>query len=144
MASKWTVSKGNNCSFRHDENKRLKSTSKSTQSSEPLNERDERKSSRRMSSRYCSPSGKPSRPPCRKYLRGNCTNPSCSYWHPPECLHWRAEEQPSKQPKVNGDETAVAMLKDTRQLGCVFQDAEPPKSSSVLRTSGENLSCRSV
>ena len=34
-------SKANNCSFRHDENKRLESTPKSTQSSEPLKERDE-------------------------------------------------------------------------------------------------------
>ena len=27
------------------------------------------------------------------------------------------------------------MLKSTRQLGCVFQDMEPPKSSSILRKS---------
>ena len=27
------------------------------------------------------------------------------------------------------------MLKSTRQLGCVFQDVEPPKSSSILRKS---------
>ena len=27
------------------------------------------------------------------------------------------------------------MLKITRQLGCVFQDMEPPKSSSILRKS---------
>ena len=30
---------------------------------------------------------------------------------------------------------AVAMLKSTRQLGCVLQDMEPPKSSSILRKS---------
>ena len=35
--------------------------------------------------------------------------------------------------KKNGDKSAVAMLKITRQLGCVFQDMEPPKSSSILR-----------
>ena len=53
----------------------------------------------------------------------------------------------------NGDKSAVAMLKknehhhrtgrlvknaylsNTRQLGCVFQDMEPPKSSSILRKS---------
>ena len=144
MASKW--------SFRHDESKRVKSTPKSTQSSEPLKERDERKSSRRRRFRGCSPSGRPSRPPCRKYLRGNGTTPSCNYWHPPEChnykteagfkfgnkcafTHPRAENQPSKKPKVYGDKTAVAMLKDARQLGCLFQDAEPPKSSSILRKS---------
>ena len=126
-----------------------KSIPKATQSSEPLKERDERKSSRRRSFRGSSPSGRPSRPPCGKYLRGDCTTPSCSYWHLPEChnyntesgckfgnkcafVHRCAEEHPSKKPKVNGDRTVVAMLKDTRQLRCVFQNAEPPKSSSIV------------
>ena len=31
------------------------------------------------------------------------------------------------------------MLKSTRQLGCVFQDMEPPKSSSILRKSSDIL-----
>ena len=35
----------------------------------------------------------------------------------------------------NGDKSAVAILKSTRQLGCVFQDMEPPRSSSILRES---------
>ena len=35
----------------------------------------------------------------------------------------------------NGDKSTVAMLKITRQLGVVFQDMEPPKSSSILRKS---------
>ena len=34
---------------------------------------------------------------------------------------------------------AVAILKKTRQLGCVFQDMEPPKSSSILRKSSNIL-----
>ena len=29
------------------------------------------------------------------------------------------------------------MLKNTRQLGCVFHDMEPPKSSSILRKSSD-------
>ena len=33
------------------------------------------------------------------------------------------------------DQSAVTMLKSTRQLGCVFQDMEPPKSSSILQKS---------
>ena len=53
----------------------------------------------------------------------------CSY------AHRQVEEQPSKRSKKNGDKSAVAMLKITRQLGCVFQDMEPPKSSSILRKS---------
>ena len=38
---------------------------------------------------------------------------------------------------MNGDKSAVAMLKITRQLGCVCQDMEPPKSSSILRKSSD-------
>ena len=73
----------------------------------------------------------------------------CSY------AHRQVEEQPSKRSKKNGDKSAVAMLKkneqhhrtvrpvvyayssNTRQLGCVFQDLEPPKSSSILRKSSD-------
>ena len=35
----------------------------------------------------------------------------------------------------NGDKFAVAILRNTRQLGCVFPDMEPPKSSSILQKS---------
>ena len=37
----------------------------------------------------------------------------------------RFDEQPTKRSKKNYDKSAVAMLKITRQLGCVFQDMEP-------------------
>ena len=50
-------------------------------------------------------------------------------------MHRRAEKQPSKTPKVNGDETAVAMLKDT-QLGCVRTQSRRSlhlSSTKVLR-----------
>ena len=53
----------------------------------------------------------------------------CSY------AHRQVDEQPSKRSEENGDKSAVAMLKVTRQLGCVFQDMEPPKSSSILQKS---------
>ena len=72
----------------------------------------------------------------------------CSY------AHRQVEEQPSKRFKKNGDKSAEAMLKKSeqhyrtgrpvvcdsstaRQLGCVFQDMEPPKSSSILRKSSD-------
>ena len=55
----------------------------------------------------------------------------CSY------AHRQADEQPCKKFKKNSDKIAVAMLKNTRQLGCVFQDMEPPKSSSILRKSSD-------
>ena len=51
----------------------------------------------------------------------------CSY------AHRQVDEQPSTRSKKNGDKSTVAILKITRQLGCVFQDVEPPKSSSILR-----------
>ena len=55
----------------------------------------------------------------------------CSY------AHRQVDEQPSKRSKKNGDKSAVAILKITRQLGCVFQDMEPPKSSSILGKSSD-------
>ena len=97
-----------------------------------------------------------SRLPCKDYFKGTCTTPLCEKWHPPEYLFYKSEngcrlgkkcsyahrqvdEQPCKKSKKNGDKSAVAMLKNTRQLGCVFQDVEPPKSSSILRKSSNIL-----
>ena len=94
--------------------------------------------------------------PCKHYLKGTCNNSFCEKWHPPACLfyktksgcrfgekccyaHRQSDEQPSKRSKKNGDKSAVAMLKSTRQLGCVFQDVEPTKSSSILRKSSNIL-----
>ena len=115
-------------------------------------QQNERKSSRTRSSRGKSPSGRMSRWPCEDYLKGICTNSFCEKWHPPECLfhksengcrfgekcsyaHRQVDEQSSKRSKKNGDKSAVAMLKSTRQLGCVFQDMKPPKSTTILRKS---------
>ena len=112
--------------------------------------------SRTRSPRGKSPSGKMARLPCKDYLKGTCTTPFCEKWRPPECLFYKSEngcrfgekcsyahrqvdEQPSKRSKKNGDKSAVAMLKITRQSGCVSQDVEPPKSSSILRKSSNIL-----
>ena len=68
--------KGDNCSFRHDMNKRGKSS--------PLNpspnsflQQSERNASRTRSPRGKSPSGRMSRWPCKDYLRGTCNNSFC-------------------------------------------------------------------
>ena len=72
----------------------------------------------------------------------------CSY------AHRQVDDRPSQRSKKNGDRSAVAMLKkknerhqrtgrpvldayssSTRQLGCVFEDMEPPKS--ILRKSSD-------
>ena len=95
--------------------------------------------SRTKSPRGRSPSGKMARLPCKDYFKGTCTTPFCEKLHPPECLFYKSEngcrfgeqcsyahrqvdEQPSKKSEKNGDKSAVAILKITRQLGCVFQD----------------------
>ena len=82
--------KGNSCSFRHDMNKRGKSS--------PLNpspnsfmQQNERKPSRTRSPRGKSPSGRMSRWPCKDYLRGTCNNSFCEKWHPPECLFYKTK-----------------------------------------------------
>ena len=49
----------------------------------------------------------------------------------------RSMNGPSKRFQKNGDRSAVAMLKITRQLGSVCQDMESPKSSSILRKSSD-------
>ena len=158
-------SKGDDCSFRHDINKRAKSTQPNLSPSSSTRQ-NERHASRTRSPRGKSPSGRMIRWPCKDYLKGTCTNSFCEKWHPPECLFYKSEkgcrfgekcsyahrqvdEQPSKRSKKNGDKNAVAMLKkndlhesvwqpvvsacssNTRQLGCVFQEMEPPKS--ILR-----------
>ena len=176
-------SKGDNCSFRHDIDKRGKVTP-SNPSPNSFMQQNERKASRTRSPRGKSPSGRMSRWPCKDYLTGTCTNSFCEKWHPSECLsyktksgcrfgekcsyaHRQVDEQPTKRSKKNDDKSAVAMLKkhelhdrtgkpvvcrdtrhehhgpvacnssNTRQLGCVFQDMEPPKFSSILRKSSD-------
>ena len=171
--------KGDNCSFRHDMDKRGKS-SPSNPSPNSFMQLNERNPSRTRSPRGKSPSGRMSRWPCKDYLKGTCNNSFCEKWHPPECLfyktkrekcsfaHRQVDAQPTKRSEKNDDKSAVAMLKkhelydrtgkpvvrrdtrhehhgpvvcnssnNTRQLGCVFQDMEPPKFSSILRKSSD-------
>ena len=119
--------KGDNCSFRHDINKRGKITP-SNPSPNSFMQQNERISSTTRSPRGKSPSGRMSRWPCKDYLKGTCTNSFCEKWHPPECLfyknkngcrfgekcsfaHRQVDEQPTKRSKKNDDKSAVAMLK---------------------------------
>ena len=82
--------KGNNCSFRHDINKRGKVTP-SNPSPNSFMQKNERKSSRTRSPRSRSPSGGTSRWPCKDYLKGTCNNSFCEKWHPPECLFYKTK-----------------------------------------------------
>ena len=92
--------KGDNCSFRHEMNKRGKS-SPSNPSPNSFMRQSERKPSRTRSPRGKSSSGRMSRWPCKDYLRGD---------------------------KKLGQNSSKRQFSDARQLGCVFQDMTPPKS----------------
>ena len=63
-------SKGDNCSFRHEMNKRAKSTQPNP-SPNSFMQQDEKKASRTRSPRGRSPSGKMARLPCKDYLERN-------------------------------------------------------------------------
>ena len=119
--------KGDNCSFRHDINKRAKMTQPNP-SPNSFMQQNEKKASKTGSPRGKSRSGRMSRWPCKDYLKGTCTNSFCEKWHPPECLfyktksgcrfgekcsyaHRQVDEQPSKRSKKNDDKSAVALLK---------------------------------
>ena len=82
--------KGNNCSFRHDMNKRGKN-SPSNPSPNSFMRPNERKPLRTRSPKGKSPSGRMSRCPCKDYLRGTCNNSFCERWHPPECLFYKTK-----------------------------------------------------
>ena len=103
-----------------------------------------------------SPSGKRSRRPCKDYISGECTNPSCGSGHPPVCQHYKTQSgckfgetcvfwhkeidnQPNKKPKKSGGKGSVAFLKNSKQLGCVFQVVECSKSKSSLRNGTQSL-----
>ena len=145
-------SRGDNCSFRHDINKRGKVTP-SNPSPNSFMQQNERTSSRTRSPRGKSPSGRTSRWPCKDYLKGTCNNSFCEKWHPPECLfyktksgcrfgekcscaHRQVDEQPTKRSKKNDDKSAVALLKkgDWHERGpvtdqCHDRSGKPDKRS---------------
>ena len=83
--------KGDNCSFRHDINKRGKMTQSNT-SPNSFMQQNERKASRTRSPRGKSPSGRMSRWPCKDYLKGTCNNSFCERWHPPRMLVLQDQE----------------------------------------------------
>ena len=120
-------SRGDNCSFRYDINKRGKMTQSKT-SPNSFMQQNERKASRTRSPRGKRPSGRMSRWPCKDYLKGTCNNSFCERWHLQNACSTRlrrvaglgqsahthtrqVDEQPSKRSKKNDDKSAVAMLK---------------------------------
>ena len=148
-------SKEDNCSFRHDLNKRAKSTQPNP-SPRSSTQQSVRSASRTRSPRCRSPSAKMPRLSCKDYLKGTCTTPFCengilrsacstspkmdaNLWISALTHTARLMNSPAKKSQKNGDRSAVDMLKITRQLGCVSQDMEPPKSTTILRKSSNIL-----
>ena len=84
-------SRGDNCSFRHDVNKRGKS-SPSNPSPNSFMQQNERNASRTRSPRGKSPSGRMSRWPCKDYLKGTCINSFFEKWHPTRMLVLQDQE----------------------------------------------------
>ena len=80
-------SRGDNCSFRHDINKRAKLT-KPNPSPNSFMHQNESNASRIRSPRGKSPSGGMFRWPCKDYFKGTCNNSFCEKWHPPDCLFY--------------------------------------------------------
>ena len=152
--------KGDNCSFRHDMNKRGKVTP-SNPSPNSFMQQSERKSSRTRSPRGRSPSGRTSRWRCKDYLRGTCNSSFCERWHPPECLfymtksgcrfgekysfaHRQVDEQPTKRSKKNNDKSAVALLKkDNWQEREPVTDECPDRSGKPDKRRDEQLGQKS-
>ena len=168
--------KGDNCSFRHDINKRGKMTQPNP-SPTSFTQQNERKASRTRSPRGKSRSGRIvpvvecldglaritlEELAITHFVKNGTLQNACStrprvvvglvksaLSHIVRLINSRL-----KRSKKNDYKSAVAFLKkdeqhdrterpfvfdssNTRQLGCVFQDMEPPKSSSILRKSSD-------
>ena len=117
--------KGDNCSFRHDINKRGKVTP-SNPFPNSFMWQNERKPSRTRSPRGKSPSGR--RWLCKDHLGGTCNNSFCEKWNPPECLFFKTKSgcrfgekwlvnRLVKRSKKNDDKSAVTMLKNGNWQG---------------------------
>ena len=98
-------SEGNNCGFLHDANKRAKLTTQPAPSPEQSKSQDVKDSAKAKSPRGRSPSGRFHRMPCCKI------GEKCAF------AHRRLEEQPRKRSERSGDKSAVALLKETKNLG---------------------------
>ena len=144
-------SKGDNCRVRHDINKGAKPTQPNP-SPRSFTQQNERNASRTRSPRGKSPVEEcldgPARitskelAPIHSVKNGTLQNACSTSPRVVADLRKSALMRIARLMNSLGQglkrmvtKSAVAMLKITRQLGCVFQDMEPLKSSSILRKS---------
>ena len=59
------------------------------------------------------------------------TDSGCKFGDKCVFRHTEDDSQPSKKQKKSGGKEFVALLKNSKQLGCAFQDFELPKSKST-------------
>ena len=141
-------SEGDNCSFRHDMDKRTKSTHpnrsprSSTQQSVKMHREPEVLVGKWLDcrARITSQELAPIHSVKHGILQNACsTSPRMDADLEKGALMHTARLMNSPAKGSKRMVTKVAMLKITRQLGCVCQDMEPPKSSSTLRKSSNIL-----
>ena len=147
------LSKGDTCSFRHDINKRAKLTQPNHSPSSVMRQ-NERNASKTKSpeaeaqvdewldcfARISSKELAPIHSVKNGMLQSACsTSPRMDADLGKSALMRIARLMNSlaKRSEKNGDTSAVAMLKITRQLGCDCQDMEPLKSTTILRKSSD-------
>ena len=88
----WQFSKGDNCSFRHDKDKRAKSTQPNS-SPRSSTQQNVKNASGTKSLRGRSPSAKMARLSCKDHFKGLRTTPFCEKWHFPQCLFYKTENE---------------------------------------------------
>ena len=103
-------SKGDNCSFRHDIDKRAKITQPNT-SLGSFMQQNERNASRTRSPRGKSPSGRKFRLPCKDYFIGICTNHSVK--------SGTLQNVCSTRPRVAADLGKSARMHIARLMNCL-------------------------
>ena len=67
------------------------------------------------------------------------TQSNCNFGEKWVFMHTEVDSQPDKKPKKTGGKKSVAPLKNSTQLGCVFQDVQLPKSNAILRKGTKSL-----
>ena len=87
-------SKGDSRSFRHDPaSGNRRDQGQKGQSSSPAPKAKAPTDGKLPSKKFRPQRGKSQEAgfPCRNVLRGECTYPSCNFWHPPVCLDYKSE-----------------------------------------------------
>ena len=90
--SAWKGERGDSCSFSHGNNRGQQQAQSSSPAPKAQTQIDGRRPSQGNGSQGRESYRKQrSKSVQKSYLKGNCTNPSCYYWHPPVCQNCKSE-----------------------------------------------------